>query len=69
MEPRHTRTAPGDFAAQASTKRPSVISELLYLLKSNKKWWMLPLLVVLLGFGLLMVLSSTGAAPFIYTLF
>jgi hypothetical protein len=30
---------------------------------------MLPLVLVLLGFGLMMLLSSTGAAPFIYTLF
>jgi hypothetical protein len=30
---------------------------------------MLPLIGVLLGFGLLMVLVSTGAAPFIYTMF
>jgi hypothetical protein len=57
------------FAQQSGGKRSSFISEYLYLLKQNKKWWMLPLLVILLGFGLLMVLSSTGAAPFIYTLF
>jgi hypothetical protein len=35
----------------------------------NKKWWLLPILLVLLGFGVLVVLSSSGAAPFIYTLF
>lgn len=69
MEPRNTRTARGDFAAHASAKRPTVVSEFLYLLKTNKKWWMLPLLTIMLGFALLMVLSSTGAAPFIYTLF
>jgi hypothetical protein len=39
-------------------------------MKHNKKWWLLPLLVTLLAFGLLIFLSSgTGLAPFIYTLF
>jgi len=38
-------------------------------LKHNKKWWLLPLLLALLLLGLLVVLSGTGLAPFIYTLF
>jgi hypothetical protein len=39
-------------------------------MKQNKKWWLLPLLLTLLVFGLLIFLSSsTGLAPFIYTLF
>jgi hypothetical protein len=59
----------GDFAREAGTRRSSFLSDYLFLLKTNRKWWMLPLIGVLLGFGLLMVLSSTGAAPFIYTLF
>jgi len=59
----------GEFARHGAGQRRSFFSEYLYLLKNNKKWWMLPLVVVLLGFGVLMVLSSTGAAPFIYTLF
>ena len=35
----------------------------------SKKWWLLPILVLFLLFGVLMLLSSTAAAPFIYTLF
>jgi len=39
-------------------------------LKERKKFWLLPLIVVLLGFGILIVLTSgTAIAPFIYTLF
>ena len=57
------------FARGAEVKRASFFSDYLYFLKNNKKWWMLPLLIILLGFGTLMVLSATGAAPFIYTLF
>ncbi|MBP5406764.1 hypothetical protein IJG44_02520 [bacterium] len=39
-------------------------------LKVRKKFWLLPLIIVLLLIGLLIVLSSTSAiAPFIYTIF
>jgi hypothetical protein len=47
----------------------SAIGELWLFLRDNKKWWLLPILVVLLLFALLVVLSGTGAAPFIYTMF
>lgn len=57
------------FARGAEVKRSSFFSDYLYFLKNNKKWWMLPLLLILLAFGSLMILSATGAAPFIYTLF
>ena len=36
----------------------------------RKKFWLLPIVVVLLTFGVLIVLTSGSAiAPFIYTLF
>ena len=39
-------------------------------LKDRKKFWLLPLITVLLTFGVLIVLASgTAIAPFIYTLF
>jgi hypothetical protein len=38
-------------------------------LRYNKKWWLIPIVAVMLILGVLMLLSSTGAAPFIYTLF
>jgi hypothetical protein len=37
--------------------------------KESKKWWLIPLVVIMLLLALLIFLSSTGAAPFIYTLF
>ena len=58
-----------EFARQAQQRRSSFLSEYLHLLRTNKKWWMLPLIVLLLGFGVLMFLAATGVAPFIYTLF
>ncbi len=39
-------------------------------LKHRKKFWMLPIILILLMFGALIVLTSgTAIAPFIYTLF
>ena len=39
-------------------------------LRERKRWWLLPVIIVLLIFGILIVLSSGSAiAPFIYTLF
>ncbi|MBC8180881.1 hypothetical protein H8E88_07135 [candidate division KSB1 bacterium] len=39
-------------------------------LKVRKKFWLLPVIVVLLLFGVLIVLTSgTAIAPFIYTIF
>ncbi|MCD4822973.1 MAG: DUF5989 family protein [Phycisphaerae bacterium] len=38
-------------------------------LKHNKKWWLTPILLIMLVLGLLVFLGGTGAAPFIYALF
>jgi len=38
--------------------------------KVRKKYWLLPILIVLVLFGVLIVLSQgTAVAPFIYTIF
>jgi hypothetical protein len=55
--------------AAAKQTRGGLLSDLWYFLKTNKKWWLIPILVVFLLVGLLVLLSSTGLAPFIYTLF
>jgi hypothetical protein len=58
------------FEQLAKTQsRGGLVSELLYLLSQTKKWWLLPIIVVLVAFGVLVALSGTAAAPFIYTLF
>ncbi len=48
----------------------SFLAELWNFLKERKKWWLLPIIAVLLLIGVLIVFSSGSAvAPFIYTLF
>ena len=63
------RTPAKQFAEQGERAPDSMASEVLYLIMNNKKWWMLPLIALLLGYGLLVLLGSTGAAPLIYTIF
>ena len=63
-------TKPNEFENAASNQqRQNLFGELWGFMKHNKKWWLLPLIVALLLFGLLVVLAGTGLAPFIYTLF
>jgi hypothetical protein len=57
------------FSREAALGRPSFVAEYLHLLRKTGKWWLLPMIVLLLALGALMILSSTAAAPFIYTLF
>lgn len=47
-----------------------ILKDIWGFLKARKKFWLLPLIVILLLWGLLIVLSSSSAiAPFIYTIF
>jgi hypothetical protein len=57
------------FEASGEGKESSLLGEFCALLKHNRKYWLIPLVLILLVFGVLIILGSTGAAPFIYTLF
>jgi hypothetical protein len=48
---------------------PGFLADFWDFLRTSKKWWMLPLLVIFLLLGMVLVLAHTAAAPFIYTLF
>ncbi len=51
-------------------QRLGIAGELFSFFWSNKRWWMVPILVTLFLFGVLLVLAQSSAiAPFIYTLF
>jgi hypothetical protein len=61
---------PSDFEkAAADSQGESLAGEFWAFLAQNKKWWLLPILIVMLLLGTLTLLSTTAAAPFIYTLF
>ena len=58
-----------DFEKAAQEKQGSLVAEFLGFLKKNRKFWLLPLIIVMLLLAGVLILSSTAAAPFIYTLF
>jgi hypothetical protein len=50
--------------------RLSILSEFWSFLRVRKKWWLAPIVVLLLALGLILVLTEGSAlAPFIYSLF
>jgi len=58
-----------DFAREAEQSQIGFCGEFLHFLLHNKKWWLTPIILILLLLGLGIVLAGTGAAPFIYALF
>ena len=58
-----------EFEKEGEGTQDSLVREFIDFVFENKKWWMIPILLVMSLVGLLAVLGSTGAAPFIYTLF
>ena len=67
VQPQQDQAA--QFEEQADQARTGVARQFLDFLLHNKKWWLVPILLVLLLLGVLVMLGGTGAAPFIYTLF
>jgi hypothetical protein len=50
--------------------RLGIIGELLAFFWERKLWWMIPMVLVLMLFGVLIVFTQgTALAPFVYTLF
>lgn len=57
------------FEDLGSEKEPTFVGELWGFIWENKLWWMLPIAIVLALVGVLVVLGSSGAGPFVYTFF
>ena len=58
-----------DFRAEAAQRSGGIVAEFFDFLRENKKWGLAPIVISILGLGLLVLLGGTAAAPFIYTLF
>ncbi len=67
-EPATTESPKNDFASQADEEQVGLVREFIEFLGENKKWWLLPIIIVLLLFGALFLVAPS-VAPFIYTLF
>ena len=49
---------------------PGMVGELWAFMRARKKWWLLPIIVVMLLVGALLIFAQGSVlAPFIYTIF
>ena len=56
------------FARQADEQGVNIFVEFWDFLLHNKKWWLIPIIVMLLLIGAIVFLGSTPLAPALYTL-
>ncbi|HEX6213514.1 MAG TPA: DUF5989 family protein, partial [Vicinamibacterales bacterium] len=46
-----------------------VVAQIWGFIRDTRKWWLTPIILMMLLLGLLFVIGGSGAAPFIYTIF
>lgn len=64
-----SKSAPASLEQLANEPPPGILREFGSFLIHNKKWWLIPIVVVLGLMAALAALLSSPAAPFIYPLF
>lgn len=57
---------PSEFERAAEERDPGLVAEFWDFLRYNRKFWMAPILLVLLLVAALVVLNALGLSPFIY---
>ena len=57
------------FQEAANEAPPGLVRDFISFMRENRKWWLTPFLVVFGVLALALVLYSTGALPFLYTMF
>jgi hypothetical protein len=57
------------FEAAGAEKQAGLLKEFFAMVKQYKMYWLVPIVLILLAFGLLILLGGTSIAPFIYTIF
>ena len=67
MAEQEKNKAAKEFEEHSQGKRTGLMVEFFEFLMHNKKWWLLPIVLVLLALGALIFLGS-GLGPFIYPL-
>jgi hypothetical protein len=60
---------PTSFRAQANQKQQGAIASFVGFVFQNKKWWLTPIILLLVLVSALILLGGSGVAPFIYSLF
>ncbi len=58
-----------EFKKESQSRQPSILLEFVDFLIHNKKWWLTPIVLILLFLSLFVVMTNTALGPFIYVLF
>jgi len=59
-----------NFWHKIKKSKLSIFAEIWILMKEHKKWWIGPIIVLLVMIGIVIVFAESSAiAPFIYTIF
>ncbi|HTN03416.1 DUF5989 family protein [Planctellipticum variicoloris] len=62
------QSANQSFQQAADAPDPGIIREFIDFLSTSKKWWLTPIIVVLLLVAGLVLLAGSPAGPFLYSL-
>jgi Family of unknown function (DUF5989) len=65
----HKADSRDEFVQLAQGHSSGLLREYIDWLRYTKKWWLTPIVILLLLAGVIAVLGGTPLAPFIYTLF
>ena len=57
------------FEQAGEEAQQSLLKEFIFFMNENKKWWLSPILILIVFLGMLIMVGGTGLAPFVYTLF
>lgn len=68
MRPMSQEPEDKSFEQKAKAPAPGIASDLVDFLRHGKRWWLTPIILVLVVVGVFLALGAAGA-PFIYTLF
>jgi hypothetical protein len=60
---------PRQHASRGKPRRRGVTAEFWRLLAHHRKWWLLPVLMMLFVLGVLVMTQGSAIAPFLYALF
>ena len=58
--------ASSDFERMAGESQPGFLKEFWLFLRTNKKWWLSPILIILLLLLVLVLIGNSPLAPFFY---
>ena len=64
-----TKPTPEEVTEEAQRSHGGILTEIWSYLRYNKKWWLTPIILILLVVGVAVVVSGGALAPLIYTLF